>query len=111
MAGRRKRRRRKDTITWIWEFSKRVVCVTALLYIFHAAYAAVMCFVSISTAGDAGALSTLITETNETFRVVVGGYMVKAGVENAVKIAMNKRGKKQGAQEEGADDMEIISLE
>ena len=36
-------------------------------------------------------ITTLITEANETFRVVVGGYMMKAGVENACKnVKRNK---------------------
>ena len=76
---------------WLWEFSKRVVVVMAALYFISFIYAMVTCCWAVSLAADTTALSTLITETNETFRVVVGGYMIKAGVENATKIIKANR--------------------
>ena len=42
------------------------------------------------------------TESNETFRVVVGGYLIKAGIENARKIVTSK----QTPQEETDDNAE-----
>lgn len=39
---------------------------------------------------------------NETFRVVVGGYLIKAGIENACKIVTSK----QTPQEETDDNAE-----
>ncbi|RKM55071.1 hypothetical protein D6855_16545 [Butyrivibrio sp. CB08] len=71
---------------WLWEFSKRVVVIMAALYFISFIYAMVCCCLALEQAADTTALATLITETNETFRVVVGGYMIKAGVENATKI-------------------------
>ena len=32
-------------------------------------------------------LDTLISESNLTFREVIGGYIIKAATENAIKIA------------------------
>lgn len=80
------RKRRNTAKRWIWEFSKRVVVVMAALYFISFIYAMVTCCWAVSLAADTTALSTLITETNETFRVVIGGYLIKAGVENATKI-------------------------
>lgn len=80
------RKRRNTARRWLWEFSKRVVVVMAALYFISFIYAMVTCCWAVSLAADTTALSTLITETNETFRVVIGGYLIKAGVENATKI-------------------------
>lgn len=84
------RKRRNNTATrWLWEFSKRVVVIMAALYFISFVYAMVSCCWALSLAADTTALGTLITETNETFRVVIGGYLIKAGVENATKILKN----------------------
>lgn len=103
---RRRARRTKKPAVWLWEFSKRVVVVTALLYFISCIYALVVCAIWQDTA----TIGTLISEANETFRVVVGGYMIKAGVENALKIAGHKR---KGDKEESAPDdgLEFIDLD
>ena len=75
-----------NVIGWLWEFSKKVVVLSTGLYLVAFMYSLLMCYKAILLVGDATALDTLITETNETFRVVVGGYLVKAGIENACKI-------------------------
>ena len=36
--------------------------------------------------GNISGIDTLITEINTTFRDVIGGYIIKAAVENAIKI-------------------------
>lgn len=36
--------------------------------------------------GFTDGFSTMISEINETFRVVIGGYLIKAAVENGFKI-------------------------
>ena len=86
-----KRKRIRTAGRWLWEFSKRVVVIMAALYFISFIYAMVCCCIAVGLAADTTALATLITETNETFRVVVGGYMIKAGVENATKILRNSR--------------------
>ena len=102
----RKRKREKQPVKWLWEFSKRVVVITAVLYFISCAYALIVCAIWQDTA----TIGTLISEANETFRVVVGGYMIKAGVENALKIAGHKR---KGDKEESAPDdgLEFIDLD
>ena len=98
----RKRKREKQPVKWLWEFSKRVVVITAVLYFISCAYALIICAIW----QDTGTIS----EANETFRGVVGGYMIKAGVENALKIAGHKR---KGDKEESAPDdgLEFIDLD
>lgn len=78
-------------LLWIWEFSKKVVVTTTVLYFVSFLYALLVCYRAITLTGDASVVGTLITEINETFRVVVGGYLVKAGVENGCKIVTSNR--------------------
>ena len=102
----RKKRRAQKPVKWLWEFSKRVVVITAALYFISCTYALVVC----ALWQDPTAIGTLISEANETFRVVVGGYMIKAGVENALKIG---KGKKQDEPEPTEPDngLEFIDLD
>jgi hypothetical protein len=48
-----------------------------------------MIYLVMKTTGDASMVSLLLTETNSTFKDVVGGYIIKAAVENAFKIGGN----------------------
>lgn len=108
-----KRKRKQDAIHWLWEFSKKVVVITAALYFISFLYTMVVCYRALSLVADTTALVTLITETNETFRVVIGGYLIKAGIENTVKIARAKQLKKAGiadTPDESTDDIEFINL-
>lgn len=92
------RKKRYNTpARWLWEFSKRVVAVMAALYFLSFIYAMVTCCYALQLAADTTALGTLITETNETFRVVIGGYLIKAGVENATKIIKSTKEPEGGA--------------
>ena len=50
---------------------------------FHFVYLVIV--VAIKETGQFSYLDTLISETNETFRIVVGANIVKAGVENIFK--------------------------
>lgn len=102
----RKKRRAQKPVKWLWEFSKRVVVITAALYFISCTYALIVC----ALWQDTATIGTLISEVNETFRVVVGGYMIKAGVENALKIG---KGKKQDEPEPTEPDngLEFIDLD
>ncbi len=77
----------KTAKAWLWEFSKRVVAVLLALYIIHSLSAyAVMIY-----SGDFSALSTVLTESNETFRVCIGGYLLKATIENRIKLSRSSK--------------------
>ena len=81
MTYRRRKRRRRVTpqaaVSWLWEFSKKVVWTVTLLYIVSFVFAMVLCWRELQFIGNTAAITTLITESNETFRVVVGGYLIK----------------------------------
>ncbi len=85
-------------LNWLWEFSKKVVIFVTFCYFIHCIYITVM----INTVPDSAVLSTLVTESNETFRVIIGGYLLKSGIENAVKIKTAKIAKKHGLNIEGS---------
>ena len=104
---RRRTRRVKKPAAWLWEFSKRVVVVTALLYCASCIYARIACAIW----QDTTTIGTLISEANETFRVVVGGYMIKAGVENALKITKNKRQDGTTETEPQDNGVELVDLD
>ncbi|MEE1054430.1 MAG: hypothetical protein U0L36_01160 [Acutalibacteraceae bacterium] len=111
---RREKPKKEVPILWLWEFSKKVVSTAFLLYILAVVYALFMANKAIMLTMDTTALSTFITEMNETFRVVVGGYMLKAAGENVVKIATtylkgkNKKAKEtQSGQDEEEQETEI----
>ena len=79
----------KKTVIWMQEFSKRVVSIIFLIYVGVTLYTSVMIYLAMQATGDASMVSLLLTETNSTFRDVVGGYIIKAAVENAFKIGGN----------------------
>ncbi|MBQ3543571.1 MAG: hypothetical protein IJA34_01065 [Lachnospiraceae bacterium] len=85
-------------LNWLWEFSKKVVIFVTLCYFIQCIYITVM----INTVPDSAVLSTLVTESNETFRVIIGGYLLKSGIENAVKIKTAKIAKKHDLNIEGS---------
>lgn len=87
------RKRRLDgdkVLSWLWEFSKKVVALVTVLYLVAFIYAGVMCWQAINLAASPDALVEFIKEVNETFRVVVGGYLIKAAMENVSKIIKTK---------------------
>ena len=81
--------KQKSTFMWITEFSKKVITVIFIAYILMTIFMAVMIYLSMKYTGMIVGLDTIITEMNTTFRDIVGGYLIKAGVENAVKIGGN----------------------
>lgn len=107
MTYRRRKRRRRVTpqaaVSWLWEFSKKVVWTVTLLYIVSFVFAMVLCWRELQFIGNTAAITTLITESNETFRVVVGGYLIKAGIENAARLlpVSKRRRKKQTITQRG----------
>lgn len=78
----------KKYFTWVQEFSKKIIIVIFGIYIVTAIFMLAMVYLSYKIGSIAG-IDTLITETNETFRQIVGGYLIKSAVENAVKIGGN----------------------
>lgn len=78
----------KKYFTWVQEFSKKIVFAIFVIYVITAVFMLAMVFLSYQQ-GNISGIDTLITETNETFRQIVGGYIIKSAIENAVKIGGN----------------------
>ena len=71
--------------SWIWEFSKKVVFAIFLIYILNY----ILCWTASFLCGVNGwqipYIDTFVTSTNETTRIVLGGYLIKAMLENVFK--------------------------
>ena len=80
--------KQKRFVVWVQEFSKKIVVVTFIFYILISLISLIMVFMTMQQ-GYISGIDTLIAETNATFRDIVGGYIIKAAVENAVKIGGN----------------------
>lgn len=83
-----KTEKQKEFIVWVQEFSKKIVVIAFIIYIINNAASLIAIYISIMQ-GSIYGLDTFISESNQTFREVVGGYIIKSAVENAFKIAGN----------------------
>lgn len=74
-------------LSWVQEFTKKIVVITFIMYIIsNIVFLGIAICYYVQSGGEVMYFSTLTTEVHETFRNVIGGYIVKAAVENAVKI-------------------------
>lgn len=80
--------KQKKYVVWVQEFSKKIVIIVFMMFVIFSFAELGLIYMSFKEGYSAG-LDTLITETHLTFRDVVGGYLIKAGVENAFKIGGN----------------------
>lgn len=75
----------RNAIKWSWEFTKIVVTVISIMWVFSTLYSAIMVGVAIHTTGQFSFLDTFITENSTTFRDIVGMNIGKACIENIFK--------------------------
>lgn len=68
-------------LNWVQETSKKIVTVTFVIFVLVNIFAVAMILVT-----DGVNLEILISETHMTFREVIGGYFIKAALENSLKI-------------------------
>ena len=91
----------KVLYSWIWEFSKKVVFAIFLIYIFNY----IICWTASFLCGIKGweipYIDTFITSTNETTQIVLGGYLIKAMLENVFKEKTKQVDKKYGVNNDG----------
>lgn len=80
--------KQKRYVVWIQEFSKKIVTIVFVMFVIFSFAELGLIYLSFKSGYTVG-LDTIITETHLTFRDVVGGYLIKAGVENAFKIGGN----------------------
>lgn len=75
----------KKNFLWVQEFSKKVIVVLLLIYIIYF-FGSMVALFKMILEGNVIGFETITTEINETFRFIVGGYLIKAGLENITKI-------------------------
>jgi len=81
----------KKNFLWVQEFSKKVIVALLIIYVFYFAACVYFLYRMLMMENITG-FETLTTEINETFRFIVGGYLIKAGIENVSKITGNYYG-------------------
>lgn len=78
----------KRFLVWVQEFSKKIVVIVFGFYLIISIASLILVYLSFQQ-GIISGIDTLISETNETFRVIIGGYIIKSAAENSFKIAGN----------------------
>lgn len=75
----------KSFIQWVQEYSKKIVTITFILFVIIEFVSLLMILIEYIRIGDSVHLDILIQEANLTFREVIGGYIIKAAMENVSK--------------------------
>lgn len=73
-------------LNWLWEFSKKIVVGLFVIYVLTYLFSWSLILLSGMYGWNITFLDTLISETNSTFKVVIGGYLIKSMAENVIKI-------------------------
>lgn len=73
-------------LNWLWEFSKKIVVGLFVIYILTYIFSWILILLSGMYGWNITFLDTLISETNSTFKIVIGGYLIKSMAENVIKI-------------------------
>ncbi len=83
-----KKHPKQSRLSWLWEFSKKVVATCFILYVIGFFYAgAVMVLFQ-----EFSSLGLFIEQFTDVLKTCVFGYFVKAGVENIFKIRKSGSG-------------------
>lgn len=78
--------KKQNKKTWLWEFSKKIVRIVAIVFVAMVLY----CSVLLIFYPDSSAIPQLFDRTCQVFEVTVVSYAVKAGFENVFKIKLNR---------------------
>lgn len=81
-----KKKETQNALSWVWEFSKKLVLICSTLYVVMFVYACVAMWRFF----DFTYLGTFIEQSSDILRTCVFGYFIKAGLENVIKIASSK---------------------
>lgn len=76
----------KKYFLWVQEFSKKIVVIMFIFYLFSSLTSLILIIWGFKI-GEPYSVDVLIEQINETFRDVIGGYIIKAAAENSFKIA------------------------
>jgi hypothetical protein len=96
-----KKKENKNTLSWVWEFSKKLVLICSVLYVVMFIYAALAMWYFF----DFTYLGTFIEQSSDILKTCVFGYFIKAGLENVFKIACSKLGKQTEDESETAAEL------
>lgn len=83
--SRKRKQSLKNALSWSWEFTKLIVTILTIVYFLIMVYCGVVIWMGMYKLAITTYLDTFITEINETFRLIVGTNVIKAGVENVFK--------------------------
>lgn len=72
----------KDFQFWSLTFTKKLVLICTAVWILSTLYSAIMILYAITSVGDFSYLDTFISDSGETFRIVVGANLITKTVEN-----------------------------
>ena len=95
----------KKAASWIWTCTKVVIIILTAIYVTNWLYSAVVITIAIIQTGQFSYLDSLIVETNETFRKIVEGYLIKTAFENVFKF--NDFGGK--VRSKGGEDTNVLT--
>lgn len=85
-----KKKETQNALSWVWEFSKKLVLICSILYVVMFLYSCIAMWRFF----DFSYLGTFIEQSSDILRTCVFGYFIKAGIENVFKIACSKFGEK-----------------
>lgn len=71
--------------TWLWEFTKKIVWIVTVLFVVTYIFSEILLIFH----PDSIAISAVIENVSDVFKVTVVSYAVKAGLENIFKIRRN----------------------
>lgn len=74
---------------WTLSFTKNVVQIAFIIFVFANIFIMGMIVANFIRFGELSSLDTLINEIYNMFIVVIGGYIIKSGVENSIKISFS----------------------
>jgi len=77
----------RSFLKWTQEFSKKIVTITFIIFVLVNLFILSIILYSYLTSNELMYIDILMSETHQTFREVIGGYIIKAAAENAIKIA------------------------
>lgn len=75
-----------EFFNWVQEYSKKVVSMTFLIFVLANAFFLCLLTAEFIKTNELSYIDIYIQEIHLTFRDVIGGYLIKAATENALKI-------------------------
>ena len=72
----------KEKKKWLWEFSKKIVVTVTIIFVAVFIYSAVLLW----KYPDSTSVISVIENISHIFEITVVGYVVKAGMENFLKL-------------------------